>query len=427
MDLPLSLERIGRSARGAAGSATVLVVGAVAAQGMMALALLLIARHLGAGEYGRYTASFSACTIAAVLFTFGLDSWLLREGAHAPGELSRNLGRVLAFKLAVGLPWAVAITLLLPLAGGASFPVAVVAVAALATLADGLFTAVQTAFKAALRNRLTAATLAASRALILVGAAFLAAAGYSGAAPFAVARLAAVVVGLALCLPFVRVARARAGVAGLAGLGKASLPFAVNDLLAIIYVQADIVIVALILGSQAAGLYAPASSLVNALFVIPSAVYSVATPVLVRALVSGDRRRLKAAFTRAMLAFAAIGAALTVVAAASAGTIVPALLGRSYLASGGVLAILSPILVLKSLSFGAAALLVAVGWQRERAVPQAAAMLANVGLNFALAGRYGITAVAWVYVASEVLLLVGYAMLARRWWRRCPLAAECRP
>ncbi|MHB0875606.1 MAG: oligosaccharide flippase family protein [Anaerolineae bacterium] len=425
MELPVALGEPRGHTGAATRSAAVLLFGASAAQAMMAVALLIVARHLGADAYGRYTASFSACTLSAVLFSFGLDSWLLREGARRPADRQRSLGEVLAFKLVLGLPWLLILGVVLPAVAPRSFPRSLVVVAAVATLADGIFTAYHAAFKSSLRNTATATTLLVSRGLILVGAVAMVYAGARNDLAYAIARLAAVAIGLAVAVGMAGVGPLRTSIRRLVALGREAAAFAVNDLLAIVYAQADIVIVAIALSSRDAGLYSPASSLINALFVVPSAIYSVATPVLVRHLAARDGERLRHEYRRAMLAFAAIGVALTVATALSAQIVVPRLLGPGFLQSGPLLVLLSPILLLKSLSFGVASLLVAVGWQRERAIVQGASMVANIALNLLLVWRYGITVVALVYVVSEVVLLAGYLVLSRRWWRRAAvLVAE---
>ena len=58
---------------------------------------------------------------------------------------------------------------------------------------------------------------------------------------------------------------------------------------------------------------------------------------------------------------------------------------------------------------GCATVLVAVGWQQRRLVPQMLSAFANIGLNIWAIPRWGIEGAAHVYVASEVVLFIGYA------------------
>jgi len=184
----------------------------------------------------------------------------------------------------------------------------------------------------------------------------------------------------------------------------------------VVYMRADVTIVAISLDEQSTGLYSSASSLVNALFFIPATIYSVAVPALVRVLDGEGREGLAQMLLLTFSAFALVGCALWGGIWLSAPRLLLFLLGEDFAASGPILAVLSPILLLKSLSFALAALLVAGGWQYHRTVAQAFSALTNAGLNILIVRRYGVLGVAWVYVLSEMVLLLGYAILGWRWW-----------
>ncbi len=271
------------------------------------------------------------------------------------------------------------------------------------------------AFKALLRTRVPVWAMIGLRGTILALTALLVAFGSSNLAGYAWIRLivAAAVVGIVLrLLPFTLRARARAW----SGMGRETLPFAASDLAASVYLQADITLAAIMLGSAAVGLYAPASSLVNALFVIPAALYTLMIPVLVRTM-DAQGRLPDGMIVRTLGSFALLGVALWAGTWLASGRLLTFLLGDAFRGSGALLTILSPILFLKSLSFGAAAVLVAVGWQGRRVYIQAVAAALNVGLNLALIPKFGVTGIAWVYVASELFLVLGYLGLVGAWLR----------
>jgi O-antigen/teichoic acid export membrane protein len=95
-------------------------------------------------------------------------------------------------------------------------------------------------------------------------------------------------------------------------------------------------------------------------------------------------------------------------------------LGEAYSTTGELLAILSPILFLKTVSFAAAAFLVAVDWQSHRLIPQAISAAVNIVLNLLVIQTLGIQGVAYVYVISEAVLLIGYLFATTRWFRIHP-------
>jgi O-antigen/teichoic acid export membrane protein len=321
-------------------------------------------------------------------------------------------------KIAIGVPWIVGLALLLPAIRPQTYPLLLVLVSAAAVWLEGLFTLLLVAFKTILRNNITAWLLAGSRGAIFLITGLLIWVDVDAPLAFALIRLGtgAVLVAIAiLSLPF----RVRFGSApDLRQTWVNARPFAISDLFTSVYVQADVTIAALSLSQEAVGLYTPASSMVNALFVFPSALYSVAVPVLVRVLNAAQPRQagtIRRAFLLAMLVFGALGGMLWLGLRIGAEPVATVLLGRDFARSGGLLAILSPIIFLKSCSFALAAMLVSVGWQRRRVYAQALSALVNVGLNVALIRRFGITGVATIYVLSEGLLMLGYLLLVLRW------------
>lgn len=62
-----------------------------------------------------------------------------------------------------------------------------------------------------------------------------------------------------------------------------------------------------------------------------------------------------------------------------------------------------------------AAMIVAVGYQKYRVIIQGITAALNVALNIWMVNQFGVTGVAWVYVLSELILLLGYIYLVQRW------------
>jgi O-antigen/teichoic acid export membrane protein len=410
--LPASLSR-----KTVVSNVVSLTAGSAIAQFLMAGSVLLAARALGPAEFGAYAATFSAVALSSVIFNLGLDTWLLRSGARQPGRMSLLLGNALTLKLALGIPWLLVVTFVLPRLNPQTFQLPLVVISGLSVWMEGLFAAGLSAFKALLRNETTALLLVAARGAVFILTALLALAGTQDANMFAGVRLvmgAAAVAATVLLLP-VRPAFGR-GSGQLIGTAKASFPYALSDLLISVYVQADVTIAAIILGRRPVGYYSPASNVVSALTVVPAALFYVTVPVLTGALQQGWQK-FKKLLRTTMTAYFLVGLALWAITWLSR-YVLPLLLGEAFRPSAPLLAILSPILFLKTCSLGAAAVLVAVGWQVRRLYVQTAAAVVNVTLNLLLIGQFGISGVAWVYVASELLLMVGYLALVGAWVRR---------
>ena len=181
-----------------------------------------------------------------------------------------------------------------------------------------------------------------------------------------------------------------------------------------IYGVSDVALVAHYLGNEAAGIYAPAISIMSALVLVPLALHMVSVPALSRAHAE-DRAAVGSAATRLLLISAPLGIMAGIVLAFGADWIVQILLGDAFAETGDVLTLLSGVLAARFSTLAAASVLIAVGWQRHRVKPQIAVAGLNVGLNMLLIPRWGLIGAAGVFVFTEWLLVAGYLALVWRW------------
>jgi O-antigen/teichoic acid export membrane protein len=394
-----------------------LLSGSVVARALAAIGVILLARQVGAEAFGLYAASMTLAKITAVGFSLGLDSWLLRAGSREDQRYSLPAltGASLGIKLGGGALWFVLLVLIAPAINGTAFPRDVVALCALIVLCEEVSASAWSGFQAALATRAASLNMVIFQALVLAGTLAAIARGVDEVAPYLVVRAGAAALGSTLAVAWlarsVGVAR-RAGAARFAL--RETLPFAASMGLAVVYGSADVTLVAHFLGPTAAGYYAPASTLVATLYLIPAAMYYVMLPVLSRAhATNGALARRMAA--QMVAGSATLGVALAAPLALLAGPLVSLVYGPEFAPAAEVLTILALVLGLHCVSFSLGAILAAVGRQGERVAVQAFAAALNVGLNLLIIRQWGITGVAWVFVASEVVLSIGYWGLVRRW------------
>jgi O-antigen/teichoic acid export membrane protein len=95
-------------------------------------------------------------------------------------------------------------------------------------------------------------------------------------------------------------------------------------------------------------------------------------------------------------------------------TLTTLLLGPDYTASGELLKILSINITFKSISLACISVLTAIGWNRTRLFAQLLSAIINVLLNLLIIRTFGLRGVAWVYVISECILMLGYLWLIPR-------------
>lgn len=378
---------------------------------------LLVARALGPEQFGIYASSYAATGLSAFTVNLGMDTWILRESATTQ-DLYSLAGGILRNKGVTGLAWGAFLVIGLPLIRPDVFSPVLMLVCAADIWCDSCLNT-QIACLNITRKipRITTLVLV-SRLGRLVGAVAVILLGLESPLLFASMRalfsLAALLVSWGYTRPKFT------GIPSFQGIFKSSLPFAASELLAQIYVQADVTILALMSTKDATGLYSTASGMINALFVIPTAGYLLAIPTLSR-LATQSPERLFSAIKRYFLVFVGLGIMLLLVTLAFGAFLTEALLGAKYHTSGQLFALMSPILLLKSIGACCAAILVSIGQQSKRLVPQAASAAANVLLNIWIIPIAGISGVAVVYIISEVILTLGYGAIVFTQLRKKPL------
>jgi O-antigen/teichoic acid export membrane protein len=387
--------------------------GSALAQGFTALIFLLTARHLGAATYGVYTANLALVTISGIIFNLGLDLWLLQSGGRKPETIRAFGGSVLLIKLLLGIVWLIILMLVTPWLDPDTFPPTILLWAALTFLFDSLFLSSLAVFKTKLQNRYPLILEPAADILWLAGTIWLILHNTQEILPFLQVRWLALVIGLVVSIVIHYLNKGleispKTAVQAL----RESPPFAFSEFLAMISMRMDLLIVAVFIGSSAAGIYAPALSLVNTLFFVPAAVTNVMIPVLSNLFSDHPQQAQKTAI-RQLFLHAGIGVSLFV----GFFLISPLLvrfLGSSYQDSLLLMRILSIILLIKPVSFGMASILVATRNQQRRVIVQTLVAVISIGLDLVAVIFFALPAVAVVYVTTELIMLVGYTWLVNK-------------
>ena len=378
---------------------------------LTAVALILVARQVGPGSYGQYVASFSLAKLTSVMFAWGLDGWLLWRGGRADNlrVVAVNSGVALTWKLLLSILWFLSLYLLAGWLNPEVFPLPVLLITALIVWADDLTNTVWSVFKSTLQNDITFRVVTVVQFFLVLITVVLVLTGVQELTAFLWAR---VVVTAAGCIGAIYLLRRRIGIAFVARdmlpTFRAAAPFAASLVLALIYERADVTIVGQFLGTEQAGLYGPASTIVTSLFLIPASAYAVMVPVFTRAHAAADTGRFASMYRLFLGVNALLGLGLTLALVLSADWIMRLLYGPQFAEAGTVLAILSLVLGLRCVTFALAAAVVGAGLQTRRIQAQTIVAVLSVLLNLMIVDVWGIRGVAWVYVLTELVLLAGY-------------------
>ena len=387
--------------------------GTAIAQGVTALASLLIARQLGPALYGQYAASLVLVSFTSIIFSLGLNTWLLHEASRKPEKQGVLLGSVLAIKILIAIPWIIITYALAAFIDSSTFPKEIVFLCSLVVFFDNIFSTLLTSFKALFRNNVTFLLMMGSALLWMLGTVGLIYQKQESTPIYLALHAAILMVSIIVAGSLVwRVVPPKVNSRTLGWALKSSFPYATSEFLALSTLRLDVLIVALILGDQATGLYSPAVGIINALFLPLSSISWVILPILSSQFTSNNEQAWNTA-RRSVWFFLAAGAGMAIAMLLGA-RFITVVLGSSYGGSHEIVQILSIILMIHGLIMAMTNILIATDQQGKRAIIQTAAVALNIILDLAVLQRAGIRGAAWAYVVTEIFMLIGLATLVIR-------------
>jgi O-antigen/teichoic acid export membrane protein len=391
----------------AIGKAAVLAIGAAS--------IVITTRYLGASGYGQFALALAFVQMVGLLADLGLLTVVVREISRRPEETERLVGNALTLRLALSLAVIVLaglLSLAMPYTGQVRVAILIAGVPLLLGLAN---TAIVAVFQARLRMDRAAISDVAGRAagfVALVVVAALDLGFYAVVATAGVGAFVTLAVTWRLSRPLVRI-RPAASRPVWRSLLRAAVPVGAALAVTEVYFRADTLIVSLFEDYEEVGFYALGYRVIELLGMLPAIVMTSVFPLLSRYLRENRdlARRMLDASTDL---FTALGVPLAAGGLVVAPQLVRLIGGDDFEGAADTLRVL---LFAGALAFvsGLFGMTLIAGDRQRSALRLAIAALAfNVPLNFALVPALGIDAAAAVAVASELLLVVGGALLVRR-------------
>ncbi len=377
------------------------------------MTLFLLARALGPEEFGLYTGSVTLMSLLGILINLGLDLWLLQEGGRQPERIGELAGSVLVLRLTLGGAWFVMMYFVAAQIQSPTFSVPLMRLGAFLTWFNGMYYGLLAALKAVLRNKVSAFQEALYNISVLGVALILVANHAITAQNFLVWRIVIQALFLSLIIFYIK---QQLGLTFSSEIIRLALrkfpPYLSSDFLATLFMRMDILLVSIFLTKKEVGLYSPAVGIINATFLIPSAVYIVIIPVISNLFIYNPQRAWQTA-RRNILVLGCVGLALFVgmIVFSKVATI---FLGSAYKDIQPLLLLLSPVVLLHSLTYGMASVLVAAQLQVRRSWIQLIAVVVDGILNAYLLPRIGINGAAIAYLISEIVVVSGYTWIVYR-------------
>jgi len=393
---------------------SMLVVGA---RGVAKLAVFVVVvllwRHLGADNYGRFATMIVYVTLVGVIADLGLQTVFIRDASRDRTAFTRYLANLLSARLLLSLVALVILAAALRLLSPALFPYTLAAfVLLLTTSYSSLLRAVFY-----IRGRLGYEAIAiVAESLLLLGLTIVA---IEQRATWDAFLWVYAVSYLFTCLFAFGVIRwrwhervtVRLEPAFVRRLLAAGLPLALAFTITTVYAQLDVVLLQLFKTFQVVGWYSAANKYIDAVAWVPQSAMGAVFPAL-SLLAAGDRRRLVFAYEKSYKMLAILGLPLAVGAGVTADSIVHAT--RGFEESIPALRILAPSVALLFVNNAFIYTLTAINRQLDFTRLALFTLVVNVILNLVLIPPYGYLGAAAASTVTEVALFGGGWWLLRR-------------
>lgn len=380
-------------------------------------AVVVVARAGGPRELGTMQLALTVSGLLMTLVGLGLPNLIAREIARSP-ERSRAWIESTTFAALVSGAVLTVLALLVPGIFGVSAHGAAPYCLAVASLAfDATARVVFAAFWGWERMHLETAATWLQEGGYLVGTLLVVAQG-GGATQVLVCYLGSRALGAAsgwalACRRLDSLLVPRPHGAFLVPVLRRSGPFAADDVFSMAYVRVDSLLLGLIKGQTAVGLYQAGTNLVLNCNILARMLNNALYPRMSRCWPDAlDRlQRLTAASLRLL---ALVGLPIAVGAVLLADRLLPAVYGDGFGAAVLCFQLLALVIPVRMLGHTLGTTLTAADAQMWRTWGVAAAAVANIGLNLVLVPSLSYVGSAWATVITEAGLLIGYAVLVRR-------------
>lgn len=379
-----------------------------------------IGRAVGVSLYGTFASSLAMARLLSILFSFGLDLWLLKSsGSEEEQNIPRINGLVLTWKLTSGPIWIVLLTILATFLNQESYTTQVVFLCAVLVWLEEILRS--TLFINEVNSGIKQAailTVSTQAAIMLVVGMFNFYWGFTAIELYLYVFIAVHLVGCSAAVYFVREHFGlEFKLRDIWTALKEAAQYAVSTALAMTYGKIDITLVNNWLGNTASGQYSPALSIAQAFSIIPNSAHGILFKRFGTAF-SGSTSYLRQEYRKVLLMMAGGGLAIALLVAPFSTLIIRLLYGPEFAQSGQVLLILVFIIPLRFIAVTSGVLLTTINWHTKRIYVQIVAVVLNVLLNLWVIffTSYGIFGIAFVYLLTEICLSAGYALVAQTYF-----------
>ncbi len=391
---------------------------------LTAIALTYAANYLGGERYGMLETATAWSNALLAMASVGMSQLAIREASRDKSVLPLYFGNALLIEAIVSL-FIFAIIIIIGLALPYSDTVVVLmAITAAGALIYEFRKLMRGAFRVTQNMGFIAIQEAINGALFLISTIVIFAVVHDKAAGLygiVIAQLAINTLSVIVLLIYtLRSVTPVFDVSHIRGMLKQSYSFGLNNVFFMLYFQIDQIIISILLGTTAVGIYSAPTKVVYILLFIPSIVFQVTTPLMFRWSVRARDKykqlnRIQYRYLSAVGIPAGIGLSLL------AGQIIPLIFHRpEYTASIPIMEVMGAFLAIRFIGIALSNALTTSDRQQLRALLQIVFIGLNIILDILLIRQYGIIGAAYGSTISELGLSLACLIVTIRYLRESP-------
>jgi O-antigen/teichoic acid export membrane protein len=366
---------------------------------------IIVADWLGAEQYGYIAAAYAATSISAFLFNWGFNQYLMTRGSTTtqPELLG---GRVIFIKGFLGAIWGFFLFFVLRYIRPDIYLSYILILTISEVWLDSLFGTLIAIIILQGRAGLASVLLVSSRLIRLLLLFVLILFGTNSIFLVLILRLATTAISFIVIWILTKPAFSGVTWQNIRKLFSQSSAFNSSELLSLIFISIDVnILVWLGASSETIANYSIVMSLINAVVTLPSGIFNVVLPSLVRSFKQNRPlfiKRIRIVY----ISFFILAIGLWTGATYLSQPFITAILGDSYSESVQLLIWLSPLLGLRTINQSNIAYLLSVGWQSKRILPQIIALIFKMGFGLYAVHKFQNQGIIIVAIIAELLLVI---------------------
>lgn len=381
-----------------------LMITSVVSKAFAFITLILLARYLGSEEYGKLAFAMALTSFFTVLADFGLSSLVVREVARGKEKAGVYLGTLSVFKMLLAVVVFLALFLISHLGSYDYNTKFLTLIFGIYTILLSYSTFFISFFRAFERMEYETLIRSVEKILLLVLTVvfiYLNKQLMYFAVPYLTSSAIAVILALFFVVNKVSKPMFLSDKKFLVGTLKESLPFALTSIFVVVYFKTDTVMLSVMVGDRAVGIYNAAHNLIDGLiFLVPYPLSMALYPIMSKYAINSIEK-LRKIYTYGFLVSLILGLIGAVFVLKFKEEIILLVYGEEYVEAVKVLAVLVWTFLVICVSTISSTLLNAVNRQRIVTIGTAIGASLNVVFNYLLIPKYSYVGAAYATLITE--------------------------